>query len=190
MEILKEKIAREGKDLGRGILKVDSFINHQVDPELMMEIGRSLAARFRSQSPTKVLTAEVSGIAPAIMTAFNLGIPVIFARKSRPITMPDSIYLRQAPSHTKGVMVDLMVSPEVLGPDDRVLIVDDFLASGRTLQALAMIVEDSGSTLAGFGVVIEKSFEEGRDVLAGMKVPIEALVTIKEMRGGSFIFES
>jgi xanthine phosphoribosyltransferase len=189
MQILKEKIIREGKNLGRGILKVDSFINHQVDTGLMMEIGRTLAARFRSHAPTRVLTAEVSGIAPAIMTAFNLQIPVVFARKSRPITMPDSIYLRQAPSHTKGLMVDLMVSPEVLGPHDKVLIVDDFLASGKTLHALARIVQDSTSIIAGFGVVIEKSFEEGREVLSEFGAPIEALVTIEEMRDGEFIFK-
>jgi xanthine phosphoribosyltransferase len=188
MQQLKDKIAREGKNLGRGILKVDSFVNHQVEPALMMEIGKALADRFRSHNPTKVLTAEVSGIAPAIFTAYNLAIPVIYARKIKPITMPSGAYARNVPSHTKGHMTQLLVSPEVLSPGERVLIVDDFLASGQTLQALASIVEESGSQLAGIGVIIEKSFEEGRKTLSPLGVPVESLVVIKEMTEDAIIF--
>ncbi len=181
MERLKSAIKQEGRYLGRGILKVDSFINHQVDPSLMAEIGKELAGRFVNLAPTKVLTAEVSGIAPAIMTAMILGVPVIFARKKKPITMPEIVYHTQAPSHTKGVLVDLMVSPEVLGPKERVLIIDDFLASGLTLQALAELVKLSGSELCGFGVIIEKSFEDGRKLLSSYGVPIESLAVITKM---------
>jgi len=181
MERLKEAIRREGRYLGRGILKVDSFINHQVDPAMMMEIGNELARRFIPSRPTKVLTAEVSGIAPAIATATKLDIPVIFARKSKPVTMPEVVYHTQAPSHTKGKLVDLMVSPEVLGSNERVLIIDDFLASGLTLKALAEIVKMSGSELCGFGVIIEKSFEDGRALLSTLGVPIESLAVITKM---------
>jgi xanthine phosphoribosyltransferase len=181
MERLRKAIMTEGKYLGRGILKVDSFINHQIDPALMVEIGQELARRFMPLKPTKVLTAEVSGIAPAIATAMVLGVPLIFARKTRPITMPAEVYHTQAPSHTKGSIVDLMVSPEVLGPDERVLIIDDFLARGLTLQALAELVKLSGSTLCGFGVIIEKSFEDGRSLLSGLGVPIESLAVITSL---------
>jgi len=188
MEKLKDRITLEGRNLGKGILKVDSFVNHQVDPLLMMEVSRELAGRFRALSPTRVLTAEVSGIAPAILTALALGIPVVYARKIRPITMPPRVYTRKVPSHTKGHMTELLVSPEVLGSGERVLIIDDFLASGQTLLALADIVLESGSQVAGIGVIIEKSFEEGRMTLASLGVPVESIVVIREMTGDSIIF--
>src|SRR5688500_10371705 len=128
MEALKERIRREGQNLGNGILKVDSFINHQVDPALMLAVGGALAAHFGALGITKVLTAEISGIAPALTTALALGIPVVYARKTKPITMPNDIFIQSAPSHTKGQEVKLMVSPEFLGSRDKVLIIDDFLA--------------------------------------------------------------
>ncbi len=131
MEALKERIRSEGQNLGRGILKVDGFINHQVDAELMMEAGRELAARFAGAGATKVLTAEISGIAPALTTALCLNVPVVYARKTKPVTMTDPVYVEAAPSHTKGMSVFMMVSPEFLGPGDRVLIVDDFWPAAR-----------------------------------------------------------
>ncbi len=188
MQVLKARIAREGRNLGRGILKVDSFINHQVDTLLMVEVGRELADRFAGTDVTKVLTAEISGIAPALTTALVLGVPVIYARKSKPITMPDSIYCETAPSHTKGKMVELMVSPEVLSPADKVLIVDDFLASGQTISALVRLVKQGGATLVGIGAVIEKSFEGGRELLTPLGVPIESLVVIEDMQDGHIVF--
>ncbi len=112
MEALKQRILSEGKNLGGGILKVDGFLNHQVDPLLMTECGRELARRFAPAHPTKVLTAEISGIAPAVCTAQALGVPVVYARKQKPITMPDQIYLTLAPSHTKMQNIELIVSPE------------------------------------------------------------------------------
>lgn len=187
---LRERIATEGRNLGRGILKVDSFINHQVDAGLMMAVGEELGRRFAQYGPTKVLTAEISGIAPALTTALVLGVPVVYARKTKPITMPDKIYRDTAPSHTKGHMVELLVSPEVLGPDDRVLIVDDFLATGQTIAALARIVAQSGASLVGVGTVIEKVFEGGRELLAGQyAVPIESLVIISDMSDGQIIMD-
>lgn len=189
MDELRERIAREGRNLGRGILKVDSFINHQVDANLMMAVGRELGRRFAHVGASKVLTAEISGIAPALTTALALGVPVIYARKTKPITMPENVYRETAPSHTKGHMVELLVSPEVLQGHDRVLIVDDFLATGQTIAALARIVHQSGATLVGIGTVIEKTFEGGRAYLESLyQVPIESLVTITDMSNGSITF--
>jgi xanthine phosphoribosyltransferase len=189
MDTLIRRIAVEGKNLGHGILKVDSFINHQVDPALMDECGRELAARFAASGATKVLTAEISGIAPAFCTALALGVPIVYARKQRPITMPDQIYLTVAPSHTKGRSVELMVSPEYLGDGDRVLIIDDFLASGETILALARLAQAAGAAIVGIGVVIEKTFERGRKAVQRLGVPVESLARISDMSGGRIIFE-
>jgi xanthine phosphoribosyltransferase len=188
MEALKRRIQSEGKNLGRGILKVDGFINHQVDPQLMDACGRELARRFAHIRPTKVLTAEISGIAPAVCTALALGVPIVYARKQRPITMPDQVYLTLAPSHTKGINVELIVSPEYLGAAERVLIIDDFLATGQTILGLARLAKAAGATLVGIGVVIEKTFEGGRDVLQPLGLPIEALAIITDMRDGKIVF--
>ena len=144
MNELKLRIVTDGKNLGNGILKVDGFINHQVDPALMDTCGKELARRFASVGATKVLTAEISGIAPAVMTAIHLGLPVVYARKSKPVTMPDQIFLTLAPSHTKGRIVELIVSPEYLGPEERVLIIDDFLASGQTIMGLVRLAQAAG----------------------------------------------
>jgi len=144
---LEERILRDGKDLGGGILKVDSFVNHQVDPLLMDACGKEFARRFARLGATKVLTAEISGIAPALTTAIHLGLPVVYARKHKPITMPDQVYLTLAPSHTKGRMVELIVSPEYLANGEKVLIIDDFLASGQTILGLVRLAEASAQKL-------------------------------------------
>lgn len=189
MQALKDRILREGKNLGNGILKVDGFINHQVDPELMEACGKELARRFQGVGATKVLTAEISGIAPALATAMHLGLPVVYARKSKPITMPDQVYLTLSPSHTKGRMVELIVSPEYLAGAERVLIIDDFLASGATIQGLARLAQTAGAVIVGVGALVEKTFEGGRKVLASLGVPIEALARIKSMEGDTILFE-
>jgi len=188
MDQLKQCILDEGRYLGNGILKVDSFINHQVDPALMMKVGESLADKFREHGVTKVLTAEISGIAPAFTAALTLGVPVVYARKTRPVTMPPAVFVAQAPSHTKGGVTDLMVSPEFIGPGDRVLIVDDFLATGNTIKALAHLVLISRATLVGVGAVIEKAFEGGRNEIAHLDVPVHAVVTLTGMDENGFRF--
>lgn len=187
MNSLKQRILKEGRNLGGGILKVDGFVNHQVDPALMNECGRELAARFSSVGATKVLTAEISGIAPALTTALHLGLPVVYARKSKPVTMPDQIYLTLAPSHTKGRTVELIVSPEYLSRGERVLIIDDFLASGQTILGLARLAQAAGSIVVGVGALIEKTFEGGRAALAPLGVPIEALAMITDMSEGKIV---
>ena len=162
-ELLAGRIRRDGRNLGGGILKVDGFINHQVDPRLMDACGMELARRFAPEGATKVLTAEISGIAPAVATALHLGIPVVYARKTKPITMPDQVFLTLAPSHTKGRTVKgTIVSPEYLGPSERVLIVDDFLASGATILGLARLANPAGARIVGVGAPVEKTFEGGR----------------------------
>jgi xanthine phosphoribosyltransferase len=189
MNNLKERILRDGKNLGNGILKVDGFINHQVDPVLMDACGRELARRFKDIGATKVLTAEISGIAPAFTTALHLGVPVVYARKQKPITMPDQVFLTLSPSHTKGRMVELIVSPEYLGHGEYVLIIDDFLATGATILGLARLSQVAGATLVGVGALIEKSFEGGRTALSHLNVPVESLATIVSMEGDQILFE-
>ena len=188
METLKDRIRREGENLGRGILKIDSFLNHQVDPALMEAAGEAIAARFADSRPTRILTAEVSGIIPAVMAGRALGnVPAVYARKHKPSTMREPVYVDSAPSHTKGGEGLLMVSPEFLSAGDRVLIVDDFLASGRTIDALARIVAAAGATLVGIATVVEKTFEGGRDQLAHWGVPVVALATISDMSEGKIV---
>jgi xanthine phosphoribosyltransferase len=190
MQALKDRILAEGKNLGNGILKVDGFINHQVDPTLMDTCGREFARRFRRVGATKVLTAEISGIAPALTTAFHLGLPVVYARKSKPITMPDQVFLTLTPSHTKGRTVELIVSPEFLAGGERILIIDDFLASGATILGLVRLAQTAGAVIVAIGALIEKSFEGGRDALAGLGVPIESLAVVSAMEGDQIFFES
>ena len=183
-----KRIAEHGESLGGGILKVDSFINHQVDPVLMEACGKEFARLFADTKPTKVLTAEISGIAPALMTGKFLNLPVVYARKRKPITMPDAIYLTLAPSHTKGRMVELIVSPEYLRNNERILIIDDFLASGATIAGLARLAEIAGAKLVGIGTLIEKTFEGGRELLTPLNIPIKALVPIASLDDGQIIF--
>jgi xanthine phosphoribosyltransferase len=189
MRELQERILKEGKNLGNGILKVDSFINHQVDPQLMDVCGQEFARRFKEVGATKVLTAEISGIAPAVTTAMHLGLPVVYARKQKPITMPDQVFLTLTPSHTKGRTVELIVSPEYLAGGEKVLIIDDFLATGATILGLARLAQTAGAQIVGIGALIEKTFEGGRRALANLGVPVEALAIITSMEGDQIIFQ-
>ena len=185
---LQERIQREGQILGNGILKVDSFVNHQVDAALMDLCGKEFARRFAKLGATKVLTAEISGIAPALTTALHLGLPVVYARKTKPITMPDQVYLTLAPSHTKGRMVELIISPEYLANHEKVLIIDDFLASGATILGLVRLAEAAGATIVGIGALIEKTFEGGRDALKHLNLPIESLASITSLDDNKITF--
>lgn len=188
MKALEARILSEGQNMGQGILKVDSFVNHQVDPVLMMECGKEFARLFRDLNATKVLTCEISGIAPALATGYALGIPVVYARKTKPITMPDTVFLTTAPSHTKKREVEIMASPEYLRSGERVLIIDDFLATGQTILALARIAKAAGADIVGIGALIEKTFEGGRAALSVLNVPIESLARIVDMSEGRIIF--
>ncbi len=190
MDTLKQRILAEGRNLGSGILKIDSLLNHQIYPDLMLQMGQEMAARFEGVKIDRILTAEISGIAPALTTGIALGVPIVYARKTKPITMFGPVFLETAPSHTKGAEVNLLVSAEFMPPHQSVLIIDDFLATGKTLRALARIVESAQSQVVGVGVVVEKSFEGGRDFMRqkGYTMPIEALATIVSMDNGTIIF--
>jgi xanthine phosphoribosyltransferase len=188
MQALKDRILQEGKNLGNGILKVDGFINHQVDPILMNACGEELSRRFRNIGATKVLTAEISGIAPALTTALHLQLPVVYARKHKPITMPDQVFLTLTPSHTKGRTVELIISPEYLAGGERILIIDDFLATGATILGLVRLAQTAGAVIVGVGALVEKTFEGGRDALAHLGVPVESLARISGMDGDRIIF--
>jgi xanthine phosphoribosyltransferase len=188
MKELDEKIMTEGQNLGNGILKIDSFLNHQIDAILMEKVGKEIANLFEETGPTLILTAEVSGIIPAVMVAKALNnLPVVYARKHKPITMREPVFVETAPSHTKGHEVNLMVSPEFLTREHRVLIVDDFLASGNTIEALARIVNNSGAMLVGIASVVEKSFEGGRKALAHWGVPVRSVAVVTDMSEGNIV---
>ena len=189
MLLLKERITKEGKNLGNGILKVDGFINHQVDPLMMDECGKELARRFKDVGATKILTAEISGIAPAFTTAFHMRLPVVYARKNKPITMPDQVFLTLTPSHTKGRIAELIISPEYLAGGERLLIIDDFLATGATIMGLVRLAHTAGASIVGVGALIEKTFEGGREALSPLGVPIESLARIIAMEGDEITFE-
>jgi xanthine phosphoribosyltransferase len=190
MKALQHRIEAEGRNLGSGILKIDSLLNHQLDPQLMYEMGVEIGRRFQSTKVDRILTAEISGIAPALMAGYALNVPVVYARKIKPITMFGPVFLETAPSHTKGAEVNLLVSAEFMPPDQDVLIIDDFLATGKTLRALARIIESARSRVAGVAVVVEKTFEGGRAFMVekGYTMPIEALVQITSMEHGRIEF--
>ena len=189
MRELEARILSEGKNLGDGILKVDGFINHQVDPRLMDACGREFAKMFRDIGATKILTAEISGIAPAVTTGIHMGLSVVYARKHKPITMPDQVFLTLSPSHTKGRMVELIVSPEYLSGGERVLIIDDFLASGATILGLVRLAQSAGAEIVGIGTLIEKAFEGGREALSHLGVPIKSLTCVQSMEGDVITFK-
>ncbi len=180
MERLVARIAAEGKTLQGGILKVDGFINHRLEPDLTLAMGRAFSERFTAlgvSGVNKIVTAEASGIAPAFTTGVALGAPVVYARKKRPVTMPDAV-VGHAPSRTKGGVTPLYLSPEYVTAGDRVLLIDDFLASGNTVLALAELIRLCGAELVGVGCVVEKTFEAGREVLGVLGVPVVSLAAV------------
>ncbi len=186
MQSLIDKIRSEASHIGDGILKVDGFINHQILPELTTEMGAVFAGKFRARgigNASLVLTAEVSGIASALATAQVLGIPLVFARKRKPVTMSENCYQAETFSPTKNELVTLRVSSEFLSGRDRVIIIDDFLASAKTVLALAEIVRLSGACLLGVGCVIEKVFAGGREKLSALQVPVVTLAKIDLVDG-------
>ncbi|QWU16682.1 xanthine phosphoribosyltransferase [Paenibacillus sophorae] len=188
MELLKQKVMNEGIVLAKGVLKVDSFLNHQMDPFLMREIGREFKELFAEEGITKVLTIESSGIAPGIMTALEFGVPLIFARKQKSLTLTEDIFVEKVYSFTKRETNEITVSKKFVGQGERVLIVDDFLANGEAAFGLARIVEQAGAAVAGIGIVIEKSFQPGRKLLQEAGYRVESLVRIASLEDGKVTF--
>ncbi|MNS04606.1 Xanthine phosphoribosyltransferase [compost metagenome] len=188
MKLLRDKVMQEGIVLSDQVLKVDSFLNHQMDPVLMKEVGREFTRRFAGEQITKVLTIESSGIAPAIMTALELGVPMIFARKNKSLTLRDNILVEKVYSFTKKETNEITVSKKFLCREDRVLIIDDFLANGEAAFGLARIVEQIGAKVAGIGIVIEKAFQPGGRLLQEAGYQVESLVRVASLENGTVTF--
>ena len=185
---LQQAILEKGTVLSDGVLKVNTFLNHQVDTNLMIEIGNEFAKRFQNDGITKVLTLESSGIAPSFMAANTLQVPLIFARKKKSLTLQDNVYTSSVYSFTKQETNEITVSKEFLQRNDRVLIIDDFLANGQAALGLANVVEQAGATVAGIGIVIEKSFQPGRQQLLDAGYRVESLARIQSLQNGEVTF--
>lgn len=181
MDLLKQRILKDGTVLPGNVLKVDNFLNHQVDAQLMDQIGSEFARLFKDEKVTKVVTVESSGIAPALTTAIHLGVPLIFARKHKSLTLTDNLYTASVYSYTKQVSNDISVDMRFLKPDDRILIIDDFLANGQAVQGLLEIAKLANVDVAGVGIVIEKSFQKGRAMIEKTGVRLESLARIASL---------
>ncbi|HFU6902509.1 TPA: xanthine phosphoribosyltransferase [Streptococcus agalactiae] len=188
MKLLEERILKDGDVLGENILKVDSFLTHQVDFELMQEIGKVFADKYKEAGITKVVTIEASGIAPAVYAAQALGVPMIFAKKAKNITMTEGILTAEVYSFTKQVTSQVSIVSRFLSNDDTVFIIDDFLANGQAAKGLLEIIGQAGAKVAGIGIVIEKSFQDGRDLLEKTGVPVTSLARIKAFENGRVVF--
>ncbi|MDL4841790.1 xanthine phosphoribosyltransferase [Aquibacillus rhizosphaerae] len=188
MKLLREKIELEGIVLNENVLKVDAFINHQMDPVLMKEIGKEFAARFKTEKITKILTIESSGIAPAIMTGLELNVPVIFARKRKSLTLTTDLYTSTVYSFTKQESNEITVSKDYICEGDHVLIIDDFLANGQAAIGLAGIVEQAKAKVSGIGILIEKSFQPGANEIIAKGYRLESLARIESLKDGKVNF--
>ncbi len=189
MKRLEDKILQEGIVLSENVLKVDSFLNHQMDPILMKEMGIEFARRFKNEGITKIVTIESSGIGPGLMTAFELNVPLIFARKRKSLTLTEDLLSSDVYSFTKQETNKISISSSFLSEQDRVLIIDDFLANGQAGLGLIDLVDQSGAALVGVGIVIEKSFQDGGDMIRSKGVRVESLAQIARLYNGSVQFK-
>ncbi len=187
MELLKNKIQTEGRVFNDSLLKVDSFLNHQLDPQLMLKMGEEFAKRFQGEKITKILTIEASGIAVSIMVGLTINVPVVFARKKKS-AVTDDFYCAQAYSFTKHEKNTITVDKKFLDPTDKILIIDDFLANGEAALGLANIVKQSGALVVGIGIVIEKSFQPGAKKLKELGYRVESLARIASFSNGHVNF--
>ena len=188
MKTLEERILRDGQVLGKNILKVDSFLTHQVDFSLMKEIGQVFAEAVKEAGITKVVTIEASGIAPAVYVAEALGLPMIFAKKAKNITMTEGILTAEVYSFTKQVTSTVSIAGKFLNSDDKVLIIDDFLANGQAAKGLITIIEQAGAQIEAVGIVIEKSFQDGRQLLETAGYRVLSLARIAGFDKGQIVF--
>ncbi len=188
MELLKKRIKQDGRALSESILKVDSFLNHQIDPVLIDSVAEEFCCRFAENNFNKILTVESSGIAPALMTGLKMGIPVIFAKKAKPSTMNEKYFTAPVHSFTKQKDYEISVLAKFITRGDRILIIDDFLANGSASRALIAIAEQGGAKVDGIGIVIEKGFQNGGRLLRELGYRIESLAIIDEMSVNSIRF--
>ena len=189
MELLREMVITDGKVYDNNVLKVDSFLNHQIDASLMMKMAESFYEYFKKEKITKILTIEASGIAPAIMVANLFNVPMVFAKKSKPSTLKNNdIYTAEVHSYTKNITNTIVVSEKFINKDDKVLIVDDFLANGQATLGLMEIVEKAGAETIGVGILVEKSFQDGRKLLDEKNVNVCSLCRIASLEDNEVKF--
>lgn len=190
MKLLEDRIRRDGVVKEENVLKVDRFLNHQMDIELFQEIGKEFKRRFANENVNKILTIEASGIGIACIAAESFHVPVVFAKKTQTKNIAGEVYTTQVESFTHGRIYDIIVSKEFLGKGDRVLLIDDFLANGKALEGLAQLVQDSGAELVGAGVVIEKGFQRGGDAIRAKGIHLESLAIVESMndKTGEIVF--
>ena len=188
MHALEQKILSEGIVLSDQVLKVDAFLNHQIDPVLMQQIGKEFAARFKDAGITKIITIEASGIAPAVMAGLELGVPVIFARKYQSLTLKDDLYRSKVFSFTKQTESTIAISNKHISASDKVLVIDDFLANGQAALGLADLIHQANAEVVGIGIVIEKSFQPGRELLLEKGYRVESLARVKSLANGTVEF--
>lgn len=188
MDILKQRINEEGIVLNNRVLKVDSFLNHQIAPKLFVAIGKEIAARFKDAGIERIVTIEASGIAIALQAAIEMDVPLVFARKKKSILMTDDVYHSVVYSYTKEENYDVTISKRFLPAGEKVLIIDDFLASGEAAMGLAKLVESAGDTVEGIAIVIEKSFQPGRERLERAGYNVQSLVRIKAFEDNHCVF--
>ncbi|MGZ9790124.1 xanthine phosphoribosyltransferase [Staphylococcus hominis] len=183
MEALEQKVKEDGVVIDEKILKVDGFLNHQIDAKLMYEVGQTFYKQFKSKGITKILTIEASGIAPAIMAALHFDVPCLFAKKAKPSTLKDGFYSTDIHSFTKNKTSTVIVSEEFLGPEDKVLIIDDFLANGDASLGLYDIAQQAKAETVGVGIVVEKSFQDGRQRLEEAGLTVSSLCKVASLAG-------
>lgn len=181
MKLLEERIQKDGKVKQGNVLKVDAFLNHQMDVRLFKEMGKEFQKRFEGEEINKILTIEASGIGIACMVADVFDVPVVFAKKTQTKNIAGDVYTTRVESFTHGRIYDIIVSKEYLGKDDKVLVIDDFMANGKALEGLIQLVKDSGATLVGAGIAIEKGFQPGGDMLREQGVHLESLAIVESM---------
>lgn len=188
MKLLKERIVAEGRTVGNDVVKVDMFLNHQIDVELLNEIGKEFRRRFPSEKITKIVTIEASGIGIACIVAQYFGVPVIFAKKGANRNVGDNLYKADVYSFTKGTTTTIGISKDYISADDHVLIIDDFMANGKAVHGLLNILNQAGAGVEGIGIVIEKGFQPGGDALRSLGFKVESLAVIKSIDDGKIIF--
>ncbi|KOA93594.1 xanthine phosphoribosyltransferase [Clostridium botulinum] len=188
MELLKKRILKDGEVIGEEVLKVDSFLNHQIDVELLNEIGKEFKNRFKDKEITKILTVEASGIGIACIAAQYFNVPVVFAKKHEGNNMDKETYETEVFSFTKNKLYKIRVSKKYLNKKDKVLIIDDFLANGNAACGLIDIIRQSGGEVQGLGIVIEKGFQVGRKVIEDKGVKLESLAIVDSMKNGTVVF--
>ncbi len=188
MKLLEDRIRKDGVVIGDDVLKVDSFLNHQVDPDLMAAVGEAFYSKFKDEKITKILTVESSGIEPALATAMQFHVPLVFARKHKSLTLKDDLYTATVYSFTKQTSNTISISHKFLNSNDRVLIIDDFLANGQAVQGLTEIINAAGATTVGAGIVIEKTFQKGRKMFDEQGVHVVSLARIAAFENGQVVF--